>query len=170
MKRVHRWAIPLAGVMLLAGCSPSGGTAAVVNGVPIPDSRITDYAQGCSAALAAVPGAAAQSANALRSGMVSWAVVGEMARQQAAATGNDFSNSALTSYIQSAGRAELMQDPRCAAALLGVARHDLFVQSLGNQVGNYLASQNIVLNPRYGVWDWNKLGPSGSGSLSQVAS
>ncbi|GAA2181318.1 hypothetical protein GCM10009785_15730 [Brooklawnia cerclae] len=171
MKKVHRWAVPLVGVVLLSGCTPSGGTAAVVNGVSIPDSLVTEYAEGCSAALAAEPQATSQSANDLRAGMVSWAVVGEMAKQEAIRTGNDFSDETLTSYIDSAGRSYLMSDSRCSQALLDVARHDLLVQSMGTaDVSEYLESQDIVLNPRYGTWDWNQLGPSGSGSLSEVAS
>ncbi len=157
------------GVAALSGCSPASGTAAVVNGVVIPDSRITDYSEGCAVVLASQP-QLQMTANELRPQMVMWAVLGEMSSQQAAQMGADAPTDAqVRDYMQQLGLGVLLTDERCAQAALGIARSDLIASGLGLQSASYLGAYDVELNPRYGNWDPANLTLAGSGSLSELA-
>lgn len=168
-KLIARAGIPLIGVALLAGCSATGGTAAVVNGVSIPDSRVTGFAEGCSTVLQGTP-QLAQSANELRPQMVKWAVLDEMSRQQAAESDEAPTEDQLREYVERAGLGVLLSDERCEQATLGVARHDLIALGLGEDMASYFGAFDIELNPRYGEWNATDLQAGGSGSLSSLPS
>ncbi len=168
-KHIARAALPLIGVAMLAGCSATGGTAAVVNDVVIPDSRVSSFAEGCSAVLQGSP-QLAQSPNQLRPQMVKWAVLDEMSRQQAETMGDAPSDDQLRDYVEQAGLGVLLTDERCSEATLGVARHDMIALNLGDKMASYFGAFDVELNPRYGEWNATDLQAGGSGSLSSLPS
>lgn len=168
-KLIGRAVLPLLGLALLAGCSPTGGTAAFVNDVAVPDSRVSEFAEGCSAVLMDDESQLARTPNQLRSAMVQWAVLGEMSRQQLASMGIEPTDEQLRNYLIRNGIGGMLDDPRCAEAALGLARHNVLVLSLGSNSGTYFDAYQVELNPRYGAWDPVTLVIVGSGSLSQVA-
>lgn len=167
-KLAGRAVLPLLALSLFAGCSPTGGTAAVVNGVAIPDSQVTGFAEGCSAVLQEIP-QLAQTPSQLRPQAITWAVLGEMSRQQVAAAGAGPTDQQLRDYVTQAGLGVLLTDSRCAAAMMGLARHDIVGLTMGGDIGDYLESFEVEVNPRYGEWNMEDLRASGSGSLSQIA-
>lgn len=166
-KLTHLVIAPALGVALLAGCSPNGSTAALVNDVQIPESRVTSYAEGCAAVLDN-EGSIAENAAALRPQMLKWAVLGEMSRQQAAANGGP-SDDEMRDYVAEAGLTQLLENDACGEATLGVARHDLIALGLGADMASYFGAFDVELNPRYGHWDPARLEAGGSGSLSDAA-
>ncbi len=162
-------ALGIFGVAALTACSPASGTAALVNGVAIPDSRVTSFSEGCSVALRDDP-QLALSPNELRPQLLVWAVLGEMSSQQAALMGAGApSDSQIRDYMEQRGLSALLTDDRCAEAAVGIVRSDLIASSLGSQSDTYFDSYTVELNPRYGSWDQAKLSPTGSGSLSDLA-
>ena len=160
-------ALGVFGAAALSGCSPASGTAALINGVAIPDSRVTAFSEGCSAVLQDTQ--LAQSPNELRSQMVTWAVLDEMSRQKAAQMDDPPTDTQLRDYVEQAGLNILLTDDRCAEAARGVARHDLIALGLGVNTEPYFGGYTVELNPRYGSWDATNLDVSGSGSLSEIA-
>ncbi len=158
---------PLAGVALLAGCTPNGSTAAMVNGVAIPESRVNSYAEGC-ATLVQGEGTPEEVAIAIRPQMLKWAILGEMSGQQADSVGGPTEDE-MRVYVEESGLNELLSEPGCAEATLGVARHDLIALGLGSDMSSYFGAFDVELNPRYGQWDPTQLQAGGSGSLSEPA-
>lgn len=166
-KLVARAVLPLLGLSLLAGCAPTGGTAAIVNGVTIPDSRVTQYAEGCAVALA--NGGQAATPNQLRPQMAGVAVLGEMSRQQIALEGDGPTDDQLRTEIRRLNGDYLLSDPRCEQATLGLMRYNLIAGSLGERWAESFGHFEVELNPRYGQWDWTAMAAGGSSSLSQLA-
>lgn len=166
-KLMGRVALPLLGLSILAGCAPTGGTAAIVNDVTIPDSRVTQFAKGCAVALQNVGQPA--TANQLRTQMVGLAVLDEMSRQYVADAGVGPTDDQLRSEIRRLDRDFLLSDPRCEQATLGLMRYNVIAISLGQDWADTFGKYQVELNPRYGQWDWSRLMGGGSGSLSQVA-
>ena len=82
-KLVGSVVLPILGLSLLAGCAPTGGTAAVVNGVSIPDSRVTEATDGCASVMRdfGVP------EGQMHLQVLRWAVFDEVARQFVATSG-----------------------------------------------------------------------------------
>lgn len=163
-KLTHLLVAPAVGVALLAGCSPNGATAAIVNDVVIPEARVSSYADGC-ATMVQGDGSDAQKAAAVRPQMLKWAILGEMSRQQSESVGGP-TDEEMRAYVNEAGLAQLLTDPDCAEAALGVARHDLIALNAGADHASYFGSFDVELNPRYGQWDPAELEAVGSGSLS----
>lgn len=166
-KLTHLLVAPVVGVALLAGCSPNGSVAAIVNDVEIPESRVTSYANGCATMIEGDQ-SDTQKAAMVRPQMLKWAILGEMSRQQAEANGGPTEEQMLA-YVEEAGLQQLLTDPDCAEATLGVARHDLIALGLQADMASYFGAFDVELNPRYGVWDPARLEAAGSGSLSDVA-
>ena len=84
-KLVGSVVLPILGLSLLAGCAPTGGTAAVVNGVSIPDSRVTEATDGCASVMRDLGVPEGQ----MHLQVLRWAVFDEVARQFVAASGVD---------------------------------------------------------------------------------
>lgn len=165
-KLVGRAVLPLLGLSLLAGCTPTGGTAAIVNGVTIPDSRVTEFAKGCSVALENAGESVPPSL--IRPDMVRWVVLGEVGRQYVEAGGAGPTEEQLRTEIRRNGVDNLLSDARCEQGILGLMRYALIEYSLGQQGAETTLHQySIELNPRYGRWDWSQTNGVGSGSLSQ---
>ncbi|MGI5951774.1 MAG: hypothetical protein ACOX61_08010 [Brooklawnia sp.] len=158
---------PLAGVALLAGCTPNGSTAAMVNEVAIPNSRVTSYADSC-ATLVQGDGTPEEIAADIRSEMLTWAILGEMSSQHADSFGGPTEDE-MRAYVEDSWANRLLSAPECAEAVLGLARHDLIALGLGSDIGSYFSAFDIEVNPRYGQWDLSRLEASGSGSLSEPA-
>ena len=168
MKKQLKWIAGLASACALVGCSPSGGTAAVVNGVAIPDAQITQIAQGCAAQVEQQAGGEL-TAEQLRTQIVRWAIIGQMSKQYADQHHVDISDDQLREHIRANSSPELLEDPACEAAVLGVARHDLLSLSLQSNINDYILGNEIEVNPRYGTWDATRLTLVGSGSLSEMS-
>ncbi len=169
-----RWALAVSAlaVTLMAGCSPAGGTAATVNGIPIRDSLVSSWAEGCAQALSNHP-TLAQSAGSLRPQMAKWAILDQMSSQYIEQSGGAIvtpSESELRDYVTQRGLGDLFSNEQCAQAAYGIARHDRLALSLGASASQYLTAFNVELNPRYGTWDPSVLGIIPSGSLSQPLS
>lgn len=165
-KLVGRAVLPLLGLSLLAGCSPTGGTAAIVNGVAIPDSRVTSFAQGCSAALQDQSNPQAElEPNALRPTMLQLAVLDEMSRQQASGDAQAPTDDQLLEEVRRRNGEQFLVDERCAEATTALMRHEHYLLTLRDE---YLGSYTVEMNPRYGVWDPDQLIAVGSSSLSTV--
>lgn len=81
-KLVGSVVLPILGLSLLAGCAPTGGTAAVVNGVSIPDSRVTEATDGCASVMRDLGVPEGQ----MHLQVLRWAVFDEVARQFVAAS------------------------------------------------------------------------------------
>lgn len=172
MNKLVRWTgLPLLGVALLAGCTPAASTAAIVNDVAIPDSQISHYANACATAAERTGAAEADlpTANDLRRGLVSWAILGEMSRQYVEANGGGPSDREIAEFVaQQPDMGWMVLDEGCAEVVQSVARHALIAYELGFDVDDYLGEDNytVQVNPRYGQWDYQELRLQGTGSLS----
>lgn len=157
---------PLAGVVLMAGCSmPAPSVAAKVGTDVITEKTVTQIAEGCSKLLQAEP-------NALRLDIVRMLMQGSIARQVAAAEKIDVSATAKDTLLAQAPQmAALKDDPQCANIAEAFATVQVTVASLGGEApliakGGELS---VELNPRYGVWSPKTLAMAGTGSISQAA-
>ena len=165
-KLVGSVVLPVLGLSLLAGCAPTGGTAAVVNGVSIPDSRVTEATDGCASVMRDLGVPEGQ----MHLQVLRWAVFDEVARQFVATSGLQPTEAELLAEARIEGAEELMADARCAQLVSGVLRYNLLAAALaqsGTQWPDTFGAPDIKINPRYGVWDPPDVTWAGTGSLSQ---
>lgn len=163
-KLIGRAVLPLLGLSLLAGCASSGGTAAIVNGVVVPDSKVTSFSNGCSQIMME-KGEANATPQALRQQMVAIAVIEEMGKQQIASSGQAPSEDEIMDELEERGLDVLLENADCAEAVTALARHNVLALSHDDYFGSY----EVELNPRYGVWNPEMLTAGGSSSLSDAA-
>lgn len=192
MYKIATGATLLGSALLLSACAPTGATAAVVNGVVITNSQVNSVAQGCATAIND-SGLAAQEvtpdlirADALQISILSeWAaqyVVDEAGEADGLADGesaasylqnNEVSGEGLPTEEEMLGTIEqsqqtyLLESEDCAAAMLGLARHNVLAYTAGADYFNQ--ASEIEVNPRFGNWDPATLTVAGSGSLSELA-
>ncbi len=159
--------LPLLGLSLLAGCAPTGGTAAIVNGVSLPESRVIEASQACAEALRA-SGAENAEPNALRREMLEWVVMDEMGKQYVDSQPSQPTEAELRTEAAALNLEPLLGNERCAEVTLGVARYNIVASSLGSNWSQAFGDFEVVLNPRYGNWDLSNVSAVGSGSLSQL--
>ncbi|MGB3955313.1 MAG: hypothetical protein WBL05_08545 [Brooklawnia sp.] len=159
--------LPLLGLSLLAGCAPTGGTAAIVNGVVLPDSRVIEASEACADALRA-NGAQNAEPGAIRREMLEWVVMDEMGKQYVDSQPTKPTEDELRAEAAALNLQPLLQNERCAEITLGVARYNLVASSLGSNWSDAFGDFEVELNPRYGTWDLSNVSAVGSGSLSQL--
>ena len=167
MKKFARWvALPIVGVIGLSGCAHQGSTAAIVNGVEIPDSVIVDYAESCSAVLTQQNDPAQ-----IRFDMLHWAVLGEMSEQYLAEHPDQRpSEDELMAYAQQHPiLAYAVRDEGCRPIALELAQHQVLALNLGGRAGDYIQGNEVEINPRYGAWNSETQEPEPLASLSELA-
>ena len=167
-KRTAALAVPLSALALLTACTPTGGTAAVVDKVRISESDITRYAEGC-ASVTGANGIASETAASLRSTVVSWSVQELLVQKVAAMHHVTIDPAARDAAFSSTpvGKA-LATNADCREAAVGAIDLSLLAQQLDPAtVIRDAQTLNLQLNPRYGSWDYTSMTASGSGSLSQ---
>ncbi len=177
---------------LLAGCAPTGVTAAVVNGVKVPQSRVSAIAEGCSTAINDSGMAQQQvTPRMLRADSIQIAVLSERSAQysvEAAGMGDQLADGEsavdflashevsgpgvptqeeLLAAVSAAHQEHLLDNEDCAVGLLGLVRHNLLAQNA--RTSYFGAPAEITLNPSYGTWDAKEMKADGSGSLSELA-
>lgn len=166
MKKLVAGAVGLLGAMALCGCSPAPGTAAIVNGVPIPDSKVTNWAEGCAASFE-VAGAGSHSAAELRLQAVQWVIIDQLGSDYLEAANWQLSDEELHEVVlSSSGGAALLHTEACTEVAYAIARHNTIMMRLGANTDEYLGDPDVQVNPRYGFWDVQSLEPVDSGSLS----
>ena len=160
---LRRLMVPVLGVWLLAGCAHAGSTAAIVNGVEIPDSQVVQAAEACSETLG-------HRAGELRLDMVLWAVIKEMSEQYLAEPPADRPDEGqLVGYLLAQPKlSRVLENQVCRDAALGLAQHQVLMLSLGSRTGDYLEHNQVLLNPRYGTWLPDRQEPDFWGGLSEL--
>lgn len=166
-KLVARGLLPMLAVGLLAGCAPSGSTAAIVNGVSIPDSQVMEWAQGCAAITDRPNRPGELTANELRTEMLQYAVIDVVSRQAREAAGTGPSDEQLLEVIRDEPvMKQILSNDACTEAHIALLRHNFYAMESGE---SYFTSFDVQLNPRYGArWNTAEVKPEGSGSMSQV--
>lgn len=160
-----RMIAPVAGLVLLAGCSmPSPSVAVQIGDEAIKESTVTKVAEGCASLVG-------ESANALRLDIVRLLTQGAIARQVAAAGSIDVSQGSLDKILAQATQMKALKaNAECAQVADSFAAVQLVVASLGeSQFIGTAAALPIRLNPRYGTWTPQSLSMAGTGSISQLA-
>lgn len=144
-----RWVVAaiVAGLLVLSGCSnPGAGTAASVNGVTIPISRIEDpvRAIGSSDGQSAEP-------NAI---VLSYAIRGALARELAAAQNIQLTGEPRTTMLASnPNLAQYAEDPKVASFVDDVVDSTLVINTVGEAAFLAKVTQSDVqVNPRFGAW------------------
>lgn len=171
MKKLVAGIVGLLGAAALTGCSPSSGTAAIVNGVAIPDSRVSSWAEGCAAALEEAGRPQAPAASDLRLQAVQWVVIDQLSRDYLETTGWTISNEELHRVVESSdGGADFLGNETCTQAAYAFARHNTIASRLGTNIGEYLDDLDVQINPRYGVWDLDRFQVVATGSMSVQSS
>lgn len=159
-----------AAIALVAGCSPSTATAAVVNGQDIRESRLDAVIEGCTAV-----GALTEEPD-LRRSVLENLIVMEGAQEVARQNDLDISEDQINELLQSnAGLAAFLQDDECGDYIRGDANTFLVLQEVSAQSFlEALHEMDIEVNPKYGTWNAdpspdspNPVGIVGSGSISE---
>lgn len=159
-----------AAIALVAGCSPSTATAAVVNGEDIRESRLDAVIDGCSAVGALTEGPD------LRRSVLENLIVMEGAHEVARQQDLDISQDQINELLQTnAGLSTFLQDEDCGDYIRGDAHTFLVLQQVDSQSFlQAIQDMDIQVNPRYGTWNTdtspdsqNPLGIIGSGSISE---
>jgi hypothetical protein len=166
-KLVGSVVLPVVGLALLAGCAPTGGTAAIVNGVAIPDSRIVQATEGCASVLREFGVTEGQ----MRLQVVRWAVIDEVASQFVATSDLKPTDAEILAEARAEGAEAFLADARCGQLTSGVLRYNLLAAALaesGEEWPQTFRAPDIEINPRYGVWDPSSLTLVNTGSLSQL--
>lgn len=138
--------------LTLTGCAGSPSAAALVDGVAVPDSTV----RATSRVLVSLSGA--ESDVALKQATYDL-LLGEASRQIAASTGTEVSQVEKDDIIsQSELAAALAATPEGSAWADAVGTTYVLLEKLGET--DYVAQLNeldIVVNPRYGVWNAAKV-------------
>lgn len=163
-KKLRLAGLPVIAAIALTGCANSGSTAAIVNGVAIPDSQVVEYAEACATPLRA-------NANELRFDMVQWVVLGEMSEQYLEEHPDQRPSEAdLVKYAEQHPTLQFaVADQGCRPAALAVTQHQVLALNLGSQAKEYIQDNEVTLNPRYGAWDAENQRPAPLDSLSEIA-
>lgn len=160
--KLARLAVPaVAVVALLAGCSPSPGTAAQVDGATVSESEVQSVMDGCEALgipVSEIP----------RAQFLSNLVMDHAAKKVANEQGVAIDEALTTSYLQQNPQfAPYMGNEECAklvepiGTLIALQDH-MDTQQLTDELGKV----DIEVNPRYGAWDPEQQQITGSGSMS----
>ncbi len=159
-----------AAVALVAGCSPSSATAAVVNGQNIRESTVEAIMEGCVAV-----GAMSEGPD-LRRGVVENLIVIEGAHEVARQNDLDIAETDITELLQTnPALATFLEDEACGDYIRGDANTFLVLQQVDSQQFlQTLHEMDIQVNPRYGQWTTDPepgsqfpVGIQGSGSISE---
>lgn len=152
--------LPLAGAVLLTGCSQAPSDYARVNGVSIPTSAVNNVVDGCSAAAVAATGQSLD-AGQLRPLVAGWLIAGEMADQIGQQANFQVSATEQSDHLRGTPQLQgLRTNPDCEQALLGLSKYDLTGLALQStdSWGKYFNDLRIDVNPRFGVWDMKQMG------------
>lgn len=156
-----RLVVPVAALVVLAGCSPSPSTAANVAGTVITESALSETVDGC-AELGVVQS---------RQTMLNVLVVGEVAKEAARLMGVQIDQAAIDEAAAADPQiTALMANPGCAKAVETNLVVSLLVPKVDQQkLMDQIAGIDVKLNPRYGQWDPATASVGGSGSVSVPA-
>jgi len=169
MKRRFLAAVLAAASMLaFTGCSVRAQTAFSVDGNVTSITQLNDMVNGCASALGEAPSALSVAS------VADTMILAQISRAIAQDQNTQTSDADLTTMIQSGqiqGLApQLLNDPTCASMAVGIALFALLTFQMGSDP--FLAatqSHDVIVNPRFGLWDASSLTLSGTGSLSQAA-
>lgn len=167
-KRMAAFAVPLSMLTLVTACTPTAGTAAVVDKVRVSEADITRYAEGC-ASVTGTNGIAPETPASLRSTVVSWSVQKLLVQKVAAMHHITIDPAMRDAAFGSTpvGKA-LVTNEDCKEAAAGAVDLSLLAQQVDPAtVIRDAQTVSLQLNPRYGSWDYTSMTASGSGSLSQ---
>ena len=159
-----------AALAVLAGCSPSGGTAAIVNGEKIADSQVVAATNACIASIADVGGAITGSdVGVFRSSVVTLSVVSELARQFTEKSGAEEPEEADLLAILEQGGIPVQaytQNETCKQLMVGLGLHSYYATTKRVQ---YFNNVEVTVNPRYGQFDVETLQLAGTGALAVMS-
>lgn len=170
---------PLVGIvaagLLLSACTPTGGSAAVVNGVQVPESLVQDTIDGCEA----VGFPIVDGVSMTRAGLAFSLAAAEVARQGTAFEGvSVLPRNEVAAMLETAVPAEVLQHEECGDFIIGSTSFNLALQEMQmtlppEQLNEAITDiiESIELNPRYGRIRPQANGElvTGTGSLSVVA-
>lgn len=160
MKLTHL-ATAVGAVVLLAACTPSPTTAAVVEGTVVKEGQVDAVIEGCNSVLDL------NGQKISRAGVVYNLVLGAAIRGQApgAETMTDEQLDQVAAQLQNG--AAMLSNKDCAQLARSVAIVALAQQG-GEEVTQSIMAADVQLNPRYGIWDPsnpNLFEPNGSLSV-----
>lgn len=164
MKKLIGAACAVLAATMMTGCSPAGGTAAVVNGQAISDSQITTWSKGCDEALKSM--GQQSDAATIRPIMVRWAVLAQSSNDYLADHPIAGIDDQVDAYVRQSKLGPLLDQPACGQLIHEFGKHNLLVASLGANAEDYLGGIEVELNPRYGEWDAANLDLVAQNSLS----
>lgn len=152
----------IAAVALLAGCSPTAGTALVVHGTRYTETDVTQIVDGCAEALGV------ESGQLLRQGVVFTLLQGGLFDS----FGGDIDDAGVRALgAQSVPNSEqLFSVNECHPLALANVKSGLIQQVDPSFVYEAAENLEVKLNPRYGKWEpgtQHLITPSGS--LSEMA-
>lgn len=146
-----RVAVPLAALLLFAGCgAPSASTAATVGDAKVTEQQVDDAAEGCAAVTK-------RPAAALRTDVAQFLVLGAVTQQLSRATGTVVTPAMHAAVVKQNQPGPLMDDPKCAAAVNGILDFNALAAKLGvKETQKQMRALGVTVNPRYGTWDSDK--------------
>lgn len=153
----------VAAVALLAGCSPTPGTALVMDGTRYTEAQLDEIVDGCAEALAITPD------QIRRAGVVGTLVLGGVFDS----IGADVAEADLETAADQMGSGQLFSVDSCRPLALANTKVQM-LSSIQDQeaVMEAAGKMDVQLNPRYGKWaphTGTLLEPSGSLSVPTVA-
>ncbi|MFD0866384.1 hypothetical protein ACFQ06_11280 [Tessaracoccus lubricantis] len=152
----------IAAVGLLAGCSPTGGTALVVDGNRYTESEVDQIIDGCAEALQVAPD------QLRRQGVVGTLLLGGLFDSFGADITDEEVRAAGSQQAQ--GSEQLFSVSDCEPLALANVKTSMLAQLEPQFIEEAANNLDVQLNPRYGKWEpWTQQLLSESGSLSLPA-
>ncbi|MDO5675980.1 MAG: hypothetical protein Q4G35_00565 [Propionibacteriaceae bacterium] len=153
----------VAAVALLAGCSPTPGTALVVDGTHYTEGQVSEIVDGCAEALDITPD------QIRRSGVVGTLLLGKLFDSLV----TDTSEADIQAMAEQFQAEQLFDVEACKPLALANIKTQL-LGTVGNDdvILEAASALDVQLNPRYGKWDpasGTLLYPSGSLSEPSVS-
>lgn len=161
MKLTRLVPVAVAAVALLAGCTPTSGTAAVVDGARLSEARVGEIIDGCIAA------SGGTEENFPRRAVVQNFLVARLF-DRVAAEAQDVTTEQLKQIAQQQ-YPTFMADDACAELAIDSTKVGFLEQVDRNHVIGEAAAADVELNPRYGAWNPRAEGLFDSASLSVPA-
>ncbi|MCG6566931.1 hypothetical protein [Tessaracoccus sp. ZS01] len=150
----------VAAVGLLAGCSPTAGTALVVDGNRYTESEVTQIVDGCAEALQVAPD------QLRRQGVVGTLLLGGLFDSFGAEISEEDLRAAGAQSAQ--GSEQLFSVEDCKPLALANVKTTMLGQLEPQFIEEAANNLDVQLNPRYGKWEpWTQQLLNTSGSLSE---
>lgn len=151
----------IAAVALLAGCSPTAGTALVVDGTRFTEAQIDEISAGCAEALEIGPD------QIRRAGVVGTLILGKVFDS----FGTEVVEQDLQALSEQQGSGQLFSNAACKPLAIADAKIQLMGSLDEATVLQAASGLDVQLNPRYGKWQPESgalIDPSGSLSVPVV--